>query len=88
MLSTCLRMLWAAAIDLGSRSFSSFLVPDCRMFRAGQIRWFAIGARVSSYYRCFEFFEDDLIHSAAGVDEAACEDGEAAAIFDFPGCAE
>ena len=35
-----------------------------------------------------ELFEDDLIHSAAGVDQAGCQNGEAAAVFDFSGGSE
>ena len=32
--------------------------------------------------RAFEFLEDDLVHTAAGVDQRGGDDGEAAALFD------
>ncbi|GIW80907.1 MAG: hypothetical protein KatS3mg105_2714 [Gemmatales bacterium] len=36
----------------------------------------------------FEFLEDDLIHSASGVNESSREDGKAAAVFDVTGRTE
>lgn len=32
--------------------------------------------------RAFELFKDDIVHTAARVDERGCDDGERSAVFD------
>ncbi len=71
-------------------SNSSFLVPDLLMSMAGKTR-LSINrrSRIDLHVaRAFEFFEDDFVHPAAGIDERRGENGQAAAVLDIARRAE